>query len=161
MGHCGDWGSRDELKGVAARLEAGRAEADSVRLDQIKRNVLARVSVRDGGLWFMRSLLASVLSAAALLGGTGSAIAIAGQGSAGGPIGGAASGQYCNGKFANPGKCKGHHKHHCHGNKGKHGRKGQHGKHGHHGKKHRHHGKKHGKPGGTHGPTTNGLPQSY
>jgi hypothetical protein len=97
----------------------------------------------------MRSRIATVLTTALLFGGTAGAIAIAGQGSSGGPTGGAASGQYCNHKQTHGhGKCKGHHKHHGHCNKRGHGRgngkcKG-HGKH--HGKKGKHghrHGRKH------------------
>jgi hypothetical protein len=90
----------------------------------------------------MRSRIATVLTTAVLLGGAGGAIAIAGQGSSGGPTGGAASGQYCNKKQTHGnGKCKGHHKHHGHCNKKGRGRgngkcKGHHKHHGKHHKKH-------------------------
>lgn len=46
----------------------------------------------------MKSRIASVFTVAALLGGTGGAIAIAGTGSSGGSNGGAASGEYKPGK---------------------------------------------------------------
>jgi hypothetical protein len=66
----------------------------------------------------MRSRIATVFTVLALLGGTGGAIALAGQGSSGGPAGGAASGQYkpgkgCgdkNHKHKKHEKCKKHHK---------------------------------------------------
>ena|SRR5579864_4689314 len=87
----------------------------------------------------MKSRIASVLTVVALLAGTGGAIAVGNTGSSGSAQGGAASGQYCNGKDSNPGKCKGHHKHHHgEGNKGKHGEKGQHGNKGEHGNKGQH-----------------------
>jgi hypothetical protein len=65
----------------------------------------------------VKSRIATVATLLALLAGTGGALAVAGQSSSGGPVGGAASGQYCNGKTAGPGKCKGHQKHHRHCNK--------------------------------------------
>ena len=110
----------NEFDAVAARLQAGRAHADSLQLDQIKQRVIARSLRQQRRLMFMKSRIATFATILGLLGGTGGAIAIAGGGSSGGPLGGAASGQYCNGKFHNPGKCKGHHKHH-HPCKHKHG----------------------------------------
>jgi hypothetical protein len=109
------------LEAIAARLRAERAQGDPLQLDQIKRQVITRCSTTRRRSTFMKSRIATVATILGLLGGTGGAIAIAGGGSSGGPIGGAASGQYCNGKFANPGKCKGHHKH-KHPCKHKHGR---------------------------------------
>jgi hypothetical protein len=102
-----------EFDAVAARLQAGRAHADPLQLDQIKQRVIARSLRQHRRLTFMKSRIATVATILGLLGGTGGAIAIAGGGSSSGPLGGAASGQYCNGKFQNPGKCKGHHKKHC------------------------------------------------
>lgn len=90
----------------------------------------------------MKSRLATIFTAAALVGGTGGAVAIGNSASHGGSNRGAASGQYCNGKTAGPGKCKGHQKHpgHCNKkgqgrgnglckghNKGKKGKKGKNG----------------------------------
>ena len=46
----------------------------------------------------MRSRVAAILTVGALLAGTGGAIAVGQSGSSGGPLGGAASGQYCGGK---------------------------------------------------------------
>jgi hypothetical protein len=127
------------LEALAARLRAERAQADPLRLDQIKRRVITRCSTTRRRSTFMKSRIATIATVLGLLGGSGGAIAIAGGGSSGGPIGGAASGQYCNGKFVNHGKCKGHKKHHKHCNKKGRGRgngkcKG-HNKH--HGKKHK------------------------
>ncbi len=64
----------------------------------------------------MRSRLATVFTAVALVAGTGGAIAIGASGSHGGPLGGAASGQYCNGKKCpSPPKrnCGRHHNQKC------------------------------------------------
>lgn len=86
-----------ELEGIVARLRSARAQADPLQLDQMKQRALARRG--NNGRWnFMRSRLASLFTVAALIGGTGGAIAVAGQGSSHGENGGAAHGQYNNGK---------------------------------------------------------------
>jgi hypothetical protein len=113
----------NEFDAVAARLQAGRAHADPLQLDQIKQRVLARSLRNQRRFTFMKSRIATVATILGLLGGTGGAFAIAGAGSSGGPNGGAATAQYCNGKFQNPGKCKGHKKHHHHCKKHHHHRK--------------------------------------
>ncbi len=64
----------------------------------------------------MRSRIATVFTVLVLIGGTGGALALAGQDSSGGPVGGAASGQYKPGKGCGDknhhhkknGKCKKH-----------------------------------------------------
>jgi hypothetical protein len=58
----------------------------------------------------MKSRFATVFTLAALVGGTGGAIAIGSSGSAAGPQGGAASAQYCNAKDH---KCPPPPKHNC------------------------------------------------
>jgi hypothetical protein len=113
----------DEFDAVAARLQAGRAHADSLQLDQIKQRVIARSFRQQRRLMFMKSRIATFATIVGLLGGTGGAIAIAGGGSSAGPLGGAAAAQYCNGKFVNPGRCEGHHKHHHHCRKHHHHRR--------------------------------------
>jgi RNA recognition motif-containing protein len=56
----------------------------------------------------MRSRIATIVTALALIAGAGGAVALGESGSHGGPLGGAASGQYCNGK-----KCPVPPKHNC------------------------------------------------
>jgi hypothetical protein len=114
MNEPGQRGLPDDLQPVAARLRADRPQADPVRLDQIKQQVIVRSAAQQRRPVFMRSRIATVLTVLALGGGTGGAIAIAHSGSSGGPGGGAASGQY------RPGKGCGDRNHHhtgSHGNK--------------------------------------------
>src|SRR5579871_1957698 len=111
-----------DLEAIAARLRSSRAQADPLQLDQIKTRVMDRTARHKGRFTFMKSRIASVFTVAALIGGTGGAIAVASHSPSGGPNGeGAASGEYCNHKFPNPGECKGHHKDHDHDGKGHHG----------------------------------------
>ncbi|HLY49003.1 MAG TPA: hypothetical protein VKR21_07390 [Solirubrobacteraceae bacterium] len=85
-----------DLEAVAGRLRAQRIQPDPLQLDQVKQRVMARSAPDRGRLAFMRSRIASLLTVAALLGGTGGAIAVANQG--GTPNHGAASGEYKPGK---------------------------------------------------------------
>jgi hypothetical protein len=86
----------EDFEAVAARLRAHRAQSDPLQLDQIKQRVMSRSTGQRGRLAFMRSRIASLLTVAALVGGTGGAIAAATQG--GTPNHGAASGEYKPGK---------------------------------------------------------------
>jgi hypothetical protein len=162
----------DELEGVAARLRADRAQADSLKFDDIKQRVIARCAGTPRRSTFMKSRFATLGTVVALIAGTGGAIAVASGGSSGGPLGGAANAQYCHGK---PGPCKPppkkhhhcgkhhnkacpkpkkHHKGHGKGNHGNHGNQGHHKGHGkgNHGNKGHHKGStKSGKSTGTSG----------
>ena len=112
MNQPGDGGLPEDLRPVAARLHANRAQADPLRLDEIKRHVLARSAARQGRSAQMKSRIATIFTVLALAGGTGGAIAIAHSDSSGGPRGGAASGEY------KPGKGCGDKNHHHTGSNG-------------------------------------------
>ena len=111
----------DDLERVAARLRANRAQADPLELDRIKRSVMARGAGNPERWGFIKSRAATLTTVAALVGGTGGAIAIGATGSSSGPQGGAASGQYCGHKKCPPpprchqhnhhGKCRFNHHH--------------------------------------------------
>ena len=109
----------EELRGVARRLTAERAELDPVQMDDVKRRVLtrARGEQRRGG--YMKSRLATVVTVMALVGGTGGALAMAGGGQNGQGQNSASQGQYRPGKGCGDKNhhhlrddCPPHHHHH-------------------------------------------------
>jgi hypothetical protein len=87
-----------ELRSIVFRLRAQRAELDPLRSDQLKQRVLARShrKQRLGGL--VKSRIATVVTLAALAGGTGGALAVASSDPSGNAQPSAAKGQYRPGK---------------------------------------------------------------
>jgi len=88
----------DDLQRMAARLTEQRAEVDPLRLDLLKQRALAQSKARNGRPTLMRSRLAAVFTALALLAGSGAALAISHTDSHPNTHGGAADSQYRPGK---------------------------------------------------------------
>jgi hypothetical protein len=88
----------DELHALEALLRTSRAEADPLELDQIKQRVMARTGAPPRRVVFMKSRIATAVTALVLLTSTGGAIAFAGGVAPAGPKGGAATSQYRPGK---------------------------------------------------------------
>jgi hypothetical protein len=108
----------EELSELGGRLAEARPELSPLELDGIKARAVAQAgrATRPGKGQFMRTRLASILAAFALvLGGTGIVWAAAGGGGGGG--GSASKKQYCpptsggggNHNKPPPGNCGGHH----------------------------------------------------
>ena len=88
----------EDLHGVDRRLRASRPDIDPLRLDQIKQQVLHRSDLGTHRGALLKSRLATMLTIAGLLGGTGGAVALAGGPSSTDKSKGASHGEYCEGK---------------------------------------------------------------
>ena len=98
MNHREDDRLPEELRDVAQRLRAERAELDPLGMDDVKRRVLTRARGEQQGGGYMKSRLATLVTVMALLGGTGGALAVADSGSGDHGQGSAAKGEYWPGK---------------------------------------------------------------
>src|SRR2546421_9592470 len=105
MGGSRDERLPDDLQGVAERLARQKVEIDPLRLDELKQRAMAQSTARNGRRTLIRSRLATIVTALALVGGAGGALAISHLDSHPNSHGGAADDQYCEGKH--------HEKHHC------------------------------------------------
>jgi hypothetical protein len=125
----------DDLEELGERLSKERPRLSAIELDQIKAGAMTRAgrATRQGKGQFMRSRLATIVAAFALVVGGGGAVwaAAGGDPGSGGSSGSAPNNQYCPPSSNNPG----HPKHEGGGNKCGHGGHG----HGHgHGDEHGH-----------------------
>jgi|GEM_PF-6283784 len=85
----------EELREIAGRLRAERAQVDPLRLDEIKRGVIARCAARPRRWAALRTRVATVLTLLGLLGGTGGAFALGSKGAGNGYGYGASTAMYC------------------------------------------------------------------
>jgi hypothetical protein len=85
----------DDLAPVARRLEQSRAEVDPLTLDQIKMRAMTRARNQPRRTTLMKSRIATIFAVAALCGGTGGALAVAGGFSSNSGRGSASWNEYC------------------------------------------------------------------
>src|SRR5436305_1486892 len=88
----------DDLRKVAARLSKAKDEIDALEIDRLKQRALAQSTGRNRHRGLMRSRLATLIAALALVAGSGGALALSHLDSHPNSHGGAADDQYRPGK---------------------------------------------------------------